>query len=150
MSTSPLGLKLVFPSVVQHSHAILGICTSGRGICSSCILSRPCERVATFGCCKISSCIPFYAFAYLSGRGVGLSRIVCECGCGCCIRVCIYIYRTLGSLHNQRIVSFRSCVRCEAVCVRETMLFLSLGFAIVNSGPPARARARAQECPCES
>jgi hypothetical protein len=35
------------------------------------------------------------------------------------------------------------------VYVRETMLFLSQGFAIVNSAPPARARARARACPCE-
>ena len=35
---------------------------------------------------------------------------------------------------------FVSCVRCEAVCTRETMLFPSLGLAAVNSGP-ARARA---------
>ena len=30
---------------------------------------------------------------------------------------------------------FVSCVRCEAVCTRETMLFLSLGLATVNSAP---------------
>ena len=30
---------------------------------------------------------------------------------------------------------FVSCVRCEAVCTRETMLLLSLGLATVNSAP---------------
>ena len=30
---------------------------------------------------------------------------------------------------------FVSCVRCEAVCTRETMLFPSLGLAAVNSAP---------------
>ena len=30
---------------------------------------------------------------------------------------------------------FVSCVRCEAVCARETMMFLSLGLATVNSAP---------------
>ena len=37
---------------------------------------------------------------------------------------------------------FVSCVRCEAVCTRETMLFPSLGLAAVNSAP-ARACVRA-------
>ena len=46
----------------------------------------------------------------------------------------------LGS--NREIVSFRSCVRCEAVHVRETLLFPSLGFAIANSAPRVRARLR--------
>ena len=45
-----------------------------------------------------------------------------------------------GVLSNREIVSFRSCVRCEAVCAREAMLFLSLGFPTANS-PPGRGGA---------
>ena len=41
---------------------------------------------------------------------------------------------------------FVSCVRCEAVCTRETMLFPSLGLAAVNSAP-GRGRARVPACP---
>ena len=45
------------------------------------------------------------------------------------------VHRRLGGEPNREIVSFRSCVRCEAVCERETMMFLSLGFETVNSPP---------------
>ena len=49
----------------------------------------------------------------------------------------------VGGETNREIVSFRSCVRCEAVCERETMMFPSLGFATANSAP-ARGRGRAR------
>ena len=44
-------------------------------------------------------------------------------------------YRRLGGESNREIVSFRSCVRCEAACAGEAMMFLSLGFPTANSGP---------------
>ena len=34
-----------------------------------------------------------------------------------------------------KLFRFRSCVRCEAVCVREAMMLPSLGFANANSAP---------------
>ena len=37
---------------------------------------------------------------------------------------------------------FVSCVRCEAVCARETMMFLSLGLATVNSAPRGSGSGR--------
>ena len=89
-----------------------------------------------------------------------MSQHNCARNCACVsVRVCVrvvahmcmslgmratYIYWRLGVRAecepNREIVSFRSCVRCEAVCARETMRFLlSLGFATVNSGLRARA-----------
>ena len=53
----------------------------------------------------------------------------------------ICIYRRLGGESNREIVSFRSSVRCEAVCARETMLFSTLGRGSSESAPPVRARA---------
>ena len=41
----------------------------------------------------------------------------------------------VGGESNQEIVSFCSCVRCEAACADEAMMFLSLGFPTTNSGP---------------
>ena len=50
----------------------------------------------------------------------------------------IYIYRRLGGETTGKSYSFRSCVRCEAVCGREEERIPSLGFHIAITPPRDR------------
>ena len=50
---------------------------------------------------------------------------------------------SLDSPPNREIVSFRSCVRCEAACARRTMLLPRLGGGSSQNAPRPPARRRA-------
>ena len=55
-----------------------------------------------------------------------------------CMYACIHVSEVGKSGSNWEIVPFRSCVRCETVCVRGTMLPPALGGGSSESSPAYR------------